>query len=72
MVRLLPRRRSVRVSPLRVARLLAGRSLDDVAKAAGMDAGHLSRAERGFADLTPERRRRLAHVLGVRVGDLAP
>lgn len=68
----LPRRRSVRLSSLRVARLLTGRSLDDVAKAAGMNAGHLSRVERGFAGLTPERRRRLAHVLDVRVGDLAP
>ena len=38
---------------LRVARVVAGRQLQDVARAAGISAGHLSSVESGRDRLTP-------------------
>lgn len=49
----------------RRAREHHGRSLREVARAAGIDPGHLSRVERGQAQLSLDATRRLAAVLGL-------
>jgi AraC-like DNA-binding protein len=50
-------------SPLRLRRLSSGITLDEVAHRIGCSPSHLSRAERGFTDLTPELSRRLDKIL---------
>ncbi|MFG1826745.1 helix-turn-helix domain-containing protein [Microbispora bryophytorum] len=57
---------SVCASPLREARLRKGLSLRDAAALARLDCGHLSRAERGQAQLSVEALYRLAVVLDLR------
>lgn len=52
--------------PLRAVRTAQGRSLRETAKAAGIDAAHLSRVERGTAHLSVEALHRLAGVLELR------
>jgi transcriptional regulator with XRE-family HTH domain len=49
-----------------------GLSLADLAFRAGIDAGHLSRGERGLAGFGDESRMRIAAALGKRVEDLFP
>jgi transcriptional regulator with XRE-family HTH domain len=53
-------------SPLRVLRRSRGLSLRECAREAGIDPGHLSRAERGMAVLSVDTLARLARVLGLR------
>jgi len=52
--------------PLRTVRLARGWSLSHVAAAAGIDAAHLSRVERGQASLSVDALARLAMVLGLK------
>jgi transcriptional regulator with XRE-family HTH domain len=52
--------------PLRAARRAKGLSLSYVAEAAGVDLGHLSRAERGIAGLSVDSLHRVADVVGLR------
>ena len=60
--------------PLRDVRLAQKLSLREVARAAGIDAGYLSRIERGEAQPSSEVLLRIARVLGLSglVGELAP
>ena len=53
-------------SPLRVLRQSRGLTLRECAQEAGIDPGHLSRAERGMAALSVAKLARLARVLGLR------
>lgn len=57
---------------IRKARQEQGLSLEALAERAGMDAGHLSRGERGLAGIGDDNRIRLASALGRRVEDLFP
>jgi len=52
--------------PLRDVRLSQGRSLRDVADAAGVDYAHLSKVERGQHALSVDTLYRLARALGLR------
>jgi transcriptional regulator with XRE-family HTH domain len=52
--------------PLRAVREARGLGLRDVANEAGIDPAHLSRVERGQANLSVEALLRLARVLGLR------
>lgn len=52
-------------SPLRAVRLARGRSLRDVARAAGVDPGALSKIERGLRRPTLSVLAKLAEVLGL-------
>jgi transcriptional regulator with XRE-family HTH domain len=52
--------------PLRAVREAQGLRLTDVARRAGISAGHLSRVERGQACLSVDALARLAGVLGLR------
>lgn len=57
---------------IRKARQEQGLSLETLALRVGMDAGHLSRGERGLAGIGDDYRIRLASALGQRVEDLFP
>lgn len=58
------------VSVLRAFRSARGLTLDELGKRAKIERSRLSRAERGYATLSKDDLRRLAHVLRVRVVDL--
>lgn len=60
------------VSPLRMARLLGGFSLDDIKKETGLDIGLLSRAERGLYQLTPKQKKGIATALGLPLAVIFP
>lgn len=51
--------------PLRAVRVARGLGLNEVARLAGLDPGHLSRVERGQAHFSVEALTRLARVLGL-------
>lgn len=53
------------LSPLRATRKAQGLSLRKVADQAGLDAGHLSRAERGHEGLSVDSLARVARTLGL-------
>lgn len=54
-----------RVPPIRAVRIAHGWSLRDIARRSGMDAGHLSKVERGQAGVSVDQLKRLADVLGL-------
>lgn len=55
-----------KISPLRGAREARGLGVRETARAAGMDASHLSKLERGEASASIETLSRLARVLGLK------
>jgi transcriptional regulator with XRE-family HTH domain len=55
-----------RLPPLRAVRIANGLGLREVARKAGVDAGYLSRIERGLAKPSVQVLTRLASVLGLR------
>jgi len=57
-----------RASPIRLARLSQGLTLDVLAQRVGVHASVLSRAERGFVTLRPAIARRVRSVLGLSHG----
>ena len=57
---------------LRAARLRAGKTLDDVRAATGIDKGQLSKAERGKVPITVVNLIEIAAFLGVSPGSLFP
>lgn len=62
--------RSELTNRLRLWRVDAGLTLDEVADLTGMSKAMLSRAERGERQLSPMAKVKLARRLGVRVGEL--
>jgi transcriptional regulator with XRE-family HTH domain len=52
-----------RIPPVRGARVAKGLGLNETARLAGLDPGHLSKVERGQARLSVESLARLARVL---------
>lgn len=58
------------LSKLKRKRVLAGVILDDVKLATGIDAGWLSRVERGLVEASEEDKKRLANFFKCEVGDI--
>ena len=58
--------------PMRVKRFFKGISLDELGARVGIDQGKLSRAERGYATLTEDEKKRLADALNIAVEEIFP
>jgi transcriptional regulator with XRE-family HTH domain len=60
------------ISKMRLARLSAGLSLDELAQACKLDRSLLSRAERSFYHLTSDQKRQIAAALCLPEDELFP
>lgn len=60
------------ISKMRLVRLTAGLSLDELAQVCKLDRSLLSRAERSFYHLTSDQKRRIAAALCMPVDELFP
>jgi len=60
------------MNPLRLERILQGKSIHLVSHKTGIDSGKLSLIERGLRTPTSDEKRRLAKVLRARIRDLFP
>jgi transcriptional regulator with XRE-family HTH domain len=60
------------ISKLRIARLLNGRSQDEISGLTGIDQSKLSRVERGYGRLSLEEKRKLAAAVNCDPADLWP
>lgn len=60
------------MNKLRYFRFLSGKSLDELAKEAGISQSKASRAERGFAKLNEDEKELIAKALGVEMRVVFP
>ena len=60
------------MNPLRLERILQGKSIHLVSHKTAIDSGKLSLIERGLREPTPDEKRRLAKALRARIRDLFP
>jgi len=60
------------MNKLRYFRFFAGKSLDEIAQAANISIAKLSRAERGFANLSESEKELVAKALSIEMGAIFP